>query len=162
MKQLDRLLFAQGGDCFFCKKPLPKAEASVEHLFAPANGGPNSEDNCVACCKTLNALLGSRPLKEKIEVLLKQKGAFVCPASLVQQQSASLPVPAKVVSPPVPIAAKARKPLFTLAPEPNQRAEVPERASHQRVTCPTCKHYVKAVVGQVDFRCQSCGGAFRY
>jgi len=37
-KPLDRLMFAQGGHCFFCKKPLSKSEASVEHLVASANG----------------------------------------------------------------------------------------------------------------------------
>jgi septum formation topological specificity factor MinE/5-methylcytosine-specific restriction endonuclease McrA len=79
MKQLDRLMFLQGGLCFFCKEPLPAAEASVEHLLASANGGSNSEENCVACCKALNALLGHRSLKEKLQVVLNQKGQFKCP-----------------------------------------------------------------------------------
>lgn len=76
---LDRLLFAQGGECFFCEKALPRGEASVEHLVAQANGGPNNDANCVACCKTLNALLGSMALKEKFRVVLNQRGRFVCP-----------------------------------------------------------------------------------
>ena len=67
-------MFVQGGICFFCKQPLPKAEASVEHLLASANGGSNNDDNCVACCKAVNALLGSMSLKEKF-----QKGQFKCP-----------------------------------------------------------------------------------
>lgn len=78
-KQLDRLMFVQGGICFFCKQPLPKAEASVEHLHASANGGSNGDDNCVACCKAVNALLGSMSLKEKFQVVLNQKGQFKCP-----------------------------------------------------------------------------------
>ena len=78
-KPLDRLMFVQGGLCFFCKQPLPKAEASVEHLFASANGGSNSDENCVACCKSVNALLGSMSLKEKFQVVLNQKGHFKCP-----------------------------------------------------------------------------------
>src|SRR5438132_11386638 len=76
---LDRLMFVQGGQCFFCKQPLPKAEASVEHLFASANGGSNNDENCVACCKAVNALLGSMSLKEKFQVVLNQKGQFKCP-----------------------------------------------------------------------------------
>lgn len=76
---LERLLFLQGGLCFFCKAPLPKAEASVEHLQATAHGGTNHDANRVACCKTLNRVLGSMPLKDKIEVVLRQKGGFVCP-----------------------------------------------------------------------------------
>ena len=29
-------------------------------------------------------------------------------------------------------------------------------------TCPTCKSDAVSVVGKDDFRCQACGGAFRY
>ena len=78
-KPLDRLMFAQGELCFFCKKPLSKNEASVEHLVASANGGSNNDENCVACCKAVNALLGSMSLKEKIQVVLNQQGQFQCP-----------------------------------------------------------------------------------
>lgn len=78
-KPLDRLMFAQGGLCFFCRDPLAKADASVEHLVASANGGRNDDDNCVVCCKAMNALLGSMSLKEKIQVVLNQKGQFKCP-----------------------------------------------------------------------------------
>ena len=78
-RPLDRLMFAQGGLCFFCKDPLAKADASVEHLVASANGGRNDDDNCVVCCKAMNALLGSMSLKEKIQVVLNQKGHFKCP-----------------------------------------------------------------------------------
>jgi len=72
-------MFAQGGLCFFCRDPLAKADASVEHLVASANGGRNDDDNCVVCCKAMNALLGSMSLKEKIQVVLNQKGQFKCP-----------------------------------------------------------------------------------
>lgn len=79
-KRLERLMFVQGGSCFFCKSPLSKADASIEHLFASANGGGNNEENCVACCKSLNAILGSMSLKDKFQVVLNQKGNFMCPA----------------------------------------------------------------------------------
>src|SRR5688572_17454247 len=78
-KPLDRLVFTQGGLCFFCREPLLQSEASVEHLVASARGGGNSDDNCVACCKALNALFGSMSLKEKIQLVLNQKGQFKCP-----------------------------------------------------------------------------------
>jgi hypothetical protein len=74
-------MFVQGGLCFFCKQPLSKADASVEHLLASANAGNNHDDNCVACCKSFNALLGSMSLKEKFQVVLNQKGQFRCPNS---------------------------------------------------------------------------------
>ncbi len=79
VKPLDRLLFAQGGLCFFCDAPLPKEHASIEHLVAQSNGGANADGNCVACCKAINSLLGSMSVKEKFRVVLNQKGRFVCP-----------------------------------------------------------------------------------
>ncbi len=66
IKPLTRLLFAQGGRCFFCREPLPLTDASVEHLVARAKGGSDGDDNCVVCCKTLNGLLGCMSLKKKI------------------------------------------------------------------------------------------------
>jgi hypothetical protein len=84
---LERLHFLQGGMCFFCKQPLPKSEASVEHLYATANGGPNHDDNCVVCCKSLNRALGSMSLKAKIEVVLNQKGDFQCPNRTAKTQA---------------------------------------------------------------------------
>ena len=79
-KPLDRLIFAQGGLCFFCEEPLPKGEESVEHLVATANGGNSNLENCVACCVTVNRLLGSMSLKEKIQVVLNHRGEFKWPA----------------------------------------------------------------------------------
>lgn len=78
-KPIDRLMFAQGSLCFFCKEPLSRADASVEHLVASANGGGSDLENCVACCKTVNTLLGSMSLKEKFQVVLNQRGTFRCP-----------------------------------------------------------------------------------
>ncbi len=78
-KPLERLIFAQGGLCFFCRKPLSNADVSVEHLVAITNGGPNNDENCVACCTSINRLLGRMSLKEKLQVVLNQKGNFRCP-----------------------------------------------------------------------------------
>ncbi|HWJ04945.1 MAG TPA: HNH endonuclease signature motif containing protein [Steroidobacteraceae bacterium] len=77
---LDRLMWAQGNRCFFCDQQLPRDDASVEHLWAKANGGTNSDENCVACCKAVNALFGSMSLKEKFQVVLNQQGKFNCPS----------------------------------------------------------------------------------
>jgi hypothetical protein len=92
-KPIERLLFAQGGQCFFCRKPLPKAEASVEHLVAQTHGGKDSDENCVACCKSLNSLFGRMSLKEKLQVMLNQRGSFVCPASSVASIAPAAPKP---------------------------------------------------------------------
>jgi hypothetical protein len=169
MKQLERLLFIQGGDCFFCKKPLSKADASVEHLVASANGGSNAEENCVACCKSLNSLLGSKALKEKLDVFLRQKGDFRCPASgskpALPARSAAKPATAPVKAVATVNASKAQpaEPLFTLAPLPSARtAQFPGPTTGRMVMCPTCKNGVPAAVGQIDYVCQTCGGVFRY
>lgn len=101
-KPLDRLMFAQGGLCFFCAQPLPKAEASVEHLVASARGGSNGDDNCVACCKSINTLMGSMSLKEKIKVVLNQHGRFKCPNGGAKPISAlTTPKPKPQLAPPI-------------------------------------------------------------
>lgn len=97
---LDRLLFAQGGQCFFCRKALPKAEASVEHLVANANGGTNDDGNCVACCKALNQLLGAKSIKEKMQIVLNQRGNFQCPGNIPTQPATFVSLnPAPIPSP---------------------------------------------------------------
>lgn len=92
-KPIDRLLFAQGGRCFFCQEHLPTSDASVEHLVASANGGKNDDDNRVACCKSLNALLGRMSLKDKLRVVLNQKGPFKCPNRTSRATRPSGPTP---------------------------------------------------------------------
>jgi hypothetical protein len=79
MKQLERLLLFQGYRCFFCDQPIPDGEASVEHLVASANGGGNEDDNCVACCRSLNLAFGSKPYKEKLRAIVVHRGQFKCP-----------------------------------------------------------------------------------
>ena len=102
---LDRLLFAQGGQCFFCRKALPKADASVEHLVASSNGGANDDGNCVACCKALNHLLGAKSIKEKMQIVLNQRGNFQCPGNITTQPTAVInPKPPAQVSSPKPAA----------------------------------------------------------
>jgi hypothetical protein len=88
-------MFAQGGLCFFCNAQLPKAEASVEHLVPSARAGSNSDDNCVVCCKAINALLGSMSLKEKIRVVLNQNGHFKCPNGKAFASASTPAVPPK-------------------------------------------------------------------
>jgi hypothetical protein len=163
MKQLEKLLFEQGGDCFFCKSPLSKADASVEHLHAQSNGGTNADENVVACCKSLNALFGNKPLKEKIHIVLRQKGEFRCPAQKTaidktQVKKSDAPsVALKTVTKPM------QKPDSTprLVAVTQAKPEAMPKAKSS-ISCPTCKTAVPKVVGQIDFKCQKCGGAFRY
>ena len=80
-------MFLQGQLCFFCSCPIPKAEASVEHLVPSSAGGSDHPDNLVAFCKTLNTLFGSMNVKEKLRAVLKQNGKFVCPNQQPKQAS---------------------------------------------------------------------------
>lgn len=79
-RMLDSLLYMQGGKCFFCNQVLQLENASIEHLLAKSKGGNNARDNLVACCRTLNELFADMSLKEKMQVILNQKGAFCCPS----------------------------------------------------------------------------------
>ena len=154
MKQLERILFAQGGECFFCQKRLAKDEASVEHLVAVANGGRNDEDNCVVCCKQLNSLLGSKSIKGKLLVVLNQRGAFACPADTDSTGHQAATTPATVATPPAPVnrmlhaepkpkvvAKKIPKFVFTLAdpkPKPKpKKAHVPSKKASVAVAAKT-------------------------
>jgi hypothetical protein len=79
MKQLQRLLIQQGHKCFFCSKPIPPGEASIEHLDALSNGGEKSDQNCVACCRAMNSALGNLSIKDKFRAILSQPMPFPCP-----------------------------------------------------------------------------------
>ncbi len=72
---------------------MPKAEASVEHLLASANGGTNDDGNCVACCKALNHLLGSKAIKEKLQIVLNQRGNFQCPGNVCVESALAQAAP---------------------------------------------------------------------
>ena len=177
MKQLDRLLFEQGGDCFFCKQPVAKADASIEHLLAQANGGTSAEENVVACCKAVNALMGNKPLKEKLAVILRQKHGFQCPAkvaaaepSIHQPTSQTIPRPAKPRpptkqaiptenSPSIPPAISSAGIIALKTPSAVSK---PAAASSATVACPTCRSAVPSAAGQIDYVCPHCRGAFRY
>jgi len=81
LTKLRKMLYLQGGSCFFCGQPLPEGDASIEHLNPKSRGGTSVEDNEVVCHKTLNHAFGNMDLKRKFEFVLKTKGAFRCPGT---------------------------------------------------------------------------------
>jgi len=93
VKQLERLLFLQGQRCFFCQLPISPGEASVEHLIATSNGGTKDDENCVACCKSVNAALGNLSYKAKLQAVVNQRGVFVCPQPGEEESRAGRPSP---------------------------------------------------------------------
>ena len=116
-KPIERFLFAQGGICFFCKATLAKSEATVEHLVATSRGGSNSDDNCVACCKAINTLLGNMSIKEKIKVVLNQNGQFKCPNAGTKQTTATPLAPKKKPAP------KSKDPLLAVVKNLKSRSK---------------------------------------
>lgn len=143
---LDRLLFAQGGQCFFCRKQLPKAEASVEHLVASANGGGNDDGNCVACCKALNHLLGSKSIKEKMQIVLNQRGSFQCPGSACVQAASppsSTPVATAVLAKATPPACNGNTSPFDLV-----LADLKKRGASRPRKVSTLTSTIKALLKQ--------------
>jgi 5-methylcytosine-specific restriction endonuclease McrA len=79
LTKLRKMLYLQGGNCFFCGMPLTEEQASIEHLNPKSLGGTSTEGNEVVCHKTLNHTFGNMDLKRKFEFVLKTKGAFRCP-----------------------------------------------------------------------------------
>lgn len=77
--KLDKLLYLQNGECFFCGCVLTKAEASIEHLLAKSKGGSDADGNGVACCVTLTRTFGNMELKGKVRLGLERKRNFECP-----------------------------------------------------------------------------------
>ena len=81
LTKLRKMLYLQGGNCFFCGTPLSEDDASIEHLNPKSRGGPSAEDNEVVCHRTLNHAFGNMDLKRKFEFILKTKGTFRCPGT---------------------------------------------------------------------------------
>ena len=79
LTKLEKMLFLQGGKCFFCGQLLPAAEASIDHLLPLSQGGQRVESNEVVCHKTLNDAFGAMDLKRKMEFILNSPGRVQCP-----------------------------------------------------------------------------------
>lgn len=101
---------------------------------------------------------------EDIPLLKKSQGDGKTAAKKVTPASTAPKPPAPTSIPhPVPISVVTTTPAkLTKSVDRAPQLTVPVLVPHSRVTCPTCKSAVPAVVGQKDFVCQYCHGAFRY
>ncbi len=77
--QVETLLHRQGGLCFYCRKPLPRKDASIEHIIPNSTIGAEGFNNLAACCKSMNSHLQGISPKHKIELLLNHWGGCPCP-----------------------------------------------------------------------------------
>lgn len=79
LNKLRKMLYLQGGRCFFCSQVLPEEEASIEHLLPISQGGKRIESNEVVCHRSLNATFGHLDLKRKLEFIIRSSGSLRCP-----------------------------------------------------------------------------------
>ena len=50
--------------CAYCLTELTGNNATVDHIISSYNGGKNSWENCISCCKTCNLKKGNKNLLE--------------------------------------------------------------------------------------------------
>lgn len=62
------LLERDGRECFFCWKPMPNTDMTVEHLVPIHKGGPNHLDNMVLAHAACNRKADNLPLIKKVEM----------------------------------------------------------------------------------------------
>lgn len=62
--------------CQYCKKVLPPAELTLDHVQPRSRGGESTWDNLVACCKRCNHRKGSHTPEEIGMKLLKEPRPF--------------------------------------------------------------------------------------
>jgi hypothetical protein len=77
VSRLSRLHAAQGGSCFYCAgaltlrlagEPVSDADATIDHFFPKAAGGPDGWGNWVLACKRCNHAKASRqPTREEMQ-----------------------------------------------------------------------------------------------
>lgn len=63
----DKLYDEQGGKCFYCKKPVRKENATLDHIIPLSRGGYNKRKNYVMACDSCNNEKGSMTKDEYIK-----------------------------------------------------------------------------------------------
>jgi 5-methylcytosine-specific restriction endonuclease McrA len=81
LTKLEKMLYLQGGKCFFCGELLEPDDASIDHLLPLSQDGKRVESNEVVCHRTVNEAFGSMDLKRKMDFILRSAGRFQCPKS---------------------------------------------------------------------------------
>jgi 5-methylcytosine-specific restriction endonuclease McrA len=87
------LYLREGGKCFYCRKFLPFANSTIDHIVPKSGGGEDKEENMALCCKTLNTIMGNSTGKEKLTIIFNQVGerGFICPDDLEEAYFSQLP-----------------------------------------------------------------------
>lgn len=92
LKAIDKLLFEQGGKCFYCQDTLDRSRASVDHIVPKSLGGSNRTGNLVACCKSINTYFGNMDVREKMQIFINHGGRIPCPRHLEKEAPKPKPI----------------------------------------------------------------------
>ena len=69
----ERLLARDGGDCWFCGKPMGD-DCTIEHLIPKSDGGRNSMSNYALAHQRCNQLAADKPLVAKLALRAELRG----------------------------------------------------------------------------------------
>lgn len=61
--------------CAYCRTPLSRRSATLDHVLPLSRGGTDSDDNSLLCCSACNLSKGNRTIIEWIADLLTAAGA---------------------------------------------------------------------------------------
>lgn len=70
------ILKKSNGCCWYCGIQLDKSNYTSDHVVSKKNGGTDSIDNLVPCCKRCNSRKGTRAIeqfREKLQLELSKK-----------------------------------------------------------------------------------------
>jgi len=77
---MDRMMTMQGGQCFYCEKPMRRDvrarhpdRATIEHRVPVSRGGSDRDGNVVAACRACNTRKGERS-EEAFRQSLQSRG----------------------------------------------------------------------------------------
>ena len=70
------ILLRDSSMCQYCRKHLPPAELTLDHIVPRSRGGESSWDNLVACCKRCNHRKGNRTPEESGMMLMRHPRGF--------------------------------------------------------------------------------------
>ena len=72
-KRKESLQHRDGNDCFFCGKPMPEDDKTIEHLIPLAQGGPDKLSNMALAHEDCNMAFGHMDICEKVKIAIRNR-----------------------------------------------------------------------------------------
>ena len=70
-KNFKQFVNDNGHKCYYCQKIFEIKQLSKEHLYSRKDSHSGENGNVVLACKKCNVIVGSMPLVNKIELIIK-------------------------------------------------------------------------------------------